>query len=85
MGYIVKLGFTRVYIIFLTVLENIRLWVLVRTASLRRFLRLPKTFFLSRNTKIIRVFLYTNFQFFDVNYSIYLNRRVFVLQETKVI
>ena len=34
--YIVKLGFTRVYIIFL-ISDKKRLWVLVRTASPRRF------------------------------------------------
>ena len=35
--YIVKLGFTGVYIIFLISAEKHRLWVLVRTASPRRF------------------------------------------------
>ena len=35
--YIVKLGFTGVYIIFLISAQKHRLWVLVRTASLRRF------------------------------------------------
>ena len=35
--YIGKLGFTGVYIIFLTSAETHRLWVLVRTASPRRF------------------------------------------------
>ena len=35
--YIVKLGFTGVYIIFLILLNEHRLWVLVRTASLRQF------------------------------------------------
>ena len=35
--YIVKLGFTGVYIIFLISTQKHRLWVLVRTASLRRF------------------------------------------------
>ena len=35
--YIVKLGFTGVYIIFLILLKKHRLWVLVRTASGRRF------------------------------------------------
>ena len=36
--YIVKLGFTGVYIIFLISAQKHRLWVLVRTASARRFL-----------------------------------------------
>ena len=35
--YIVKLGFTGVYIIFRTFTRKHRLWVLVRTASPRRF------------------------------------------------
>ena len=35
--YIVNLRFTRVYIIFLISAQNHRLWVLVRTASTRRF------------------------------------------------
>ena len=35
--YIVKLGFTGVYIIFLICAQTHRWWVLVRTASLRRF------------------------------------------------
>ena len=34
---IVKLGFTGVYIIFLISAQKHRLWVLVRTASSRRF------------------------------------------------
>ena len=35
--YIVKLGFTGVYIIFLNSAQKHRLWVRVRTASSRRF------------------------------------------------
>ena len=35
--YIVKLGFTGVYIIFLISAQKHRLWVLVRTSSARRF------------------------------------------------
>ena len=35
--YIVKLGFTGVYIIFLISAQKHRLWVLVRTASARQF------------------------------------------------
>ena len=35
--YIVKLGFTGVFIIFLISAQKHRLWVLVRTASPRRF------------------------------------------------
>ena len=35
--YVVKLGFTGVYIIFLISAQKHRLWVPVRTASVRRF------------------------------------------------
>ena len=34
--YIVKLGFTGVYIIFLVSAQKYKLWVIVRTASLRQ-------------------------------------------------
>ena len=57
--YIVKLGFTGVYIIFFISAQKHRLWVLVRTASAS--------------------FLSENFQFLEVKFSIYLNRRVFVM------
>ena len=35
---------------------------------------------LSRNVKNVRVFLSENFQFMEMKFSIYLNRRVFVMQ-----
>ena len=55
--YIVKLGFTGVYIIFVISAQKHRLWVLVRTASTRRFYRVPTIYVLSRNMKNIRFFL----------------------------
>ena len=69
--YIVKLGFTGVYIIFLIFAQKHRLWVLVRTAS--------SIYVLSNNVKNIKVYLSENFQFLEVKFSIYLNRRVFVM------
>ena len=42
--------------------------VLIRTASLRRFYRVPTNYVLSNNTKIL-----------VVKFSIYLNRRIFVM------
>ena len=51
--YIVKLGFTGVYIIFLISAQKHRLWVLVRTAS-----RVPTIYILSRNMKNISVFYF---------------------------
>ena len=56
--YIVKLGFRGVYIILLIFAQTHRLWVLVRTASPRRFKRIPTIYVLSRNMKNIRVFLF---------------------------
>ena len=78
--YIVKLGFTGVYIIFLNSAHKHRLWVLVRTASSRRFERVPTTCVLSRNMKNIRIFLSENFDFMAVKFSVYLNRHVFVMR-----
>ena len=66
--YTVQLGFTGVYIIFLISAQKHRLWVLVRTASM----------FWAEMLKISE-FLSENFQFLEVKFSIYLNRRVFVM------
>ena len=55
--YIVKLGFTVVYIIFLISVQKLILWVHVRTASSRRFLRVPTIYDLSRNLKISEFFM----------------------------
>ena len=78
--YIVKLGFTGVYIIFLISAQKHRLWVLVRTASPRRFWRVPTIYVLSRNLKNIRFFfLSENLYFLVVKCSVYLNRHVFVM------
>ena len=77
--YMIKLRFTGVYIIFLISAQKHRLWVLVRTASPRRFYQVPTIYVLSRNMKNIRIFLSENFQFLVVKISMYLNRRVFVM------
>ena len=73
--YIVKLGFTGVYIIFLISAQKHRLWVLVRTASNEY---LQSMFW----TKIwnISVFFIGEFSFFGGQISVYLNRRVFVMR-----
>ena len=73
--YIAKLGYTGVYIIFLISAQKHGLCVLVRTASNKY----PQSMFLSRNKKNIRIFSSENFQFLEVKFSIYLNRRVFVM------
>ena len=77
--YIVKLGFTGVYIISFISAQKHRLWVLVRTASPRWFERVPTIYVLSRNMKNIRVFYLKFFSFLELKFSIYLNRRVFVM------
>ena len=60
--YIVKLGFTEVYITAFISAQKIGLWILVRTATTRRFLRVP-TICLSTNMKNIRIFI-KNISFF---------------------
>ena len=58
--YTVKLRFTGVYIIFLVSAQKHRLLVLVRTASPRRFLRVPTIYVLKRNMKKYQIFFYLN-------------------------
>ena len=74
--YIVKLGFTGVYIIFFISAQKHRLWVLVRTASASTH----NLCFEPKYEKKYQIFLYENFQFLEVKFSIYLNRRVFVIR-----
>ena len=54
--YIVKLGFIGVYIIFPISAQKHSLWVLVRTASARRFSRVLTIYVLSSNMKKIKIF-----------------------------
>ena len=60
---VVKLGFIGVYIIFLTSALNHRLWVQARTASAKRFYRVPTIYVLSRNMKKISEFSSETFSF----------------------
>ena len=82
--YIVKLGFREVYIIFLISAQKHRLWVLVRTASASEAV-LTSTHNLCFEQKYEKYqsFLSENFQFLEVKFSIYLNRRVFVMTSRK--
>ena len=68
--YKIKLGFKRVYIIFLISAQKHILWVLVRAASSS----IHNLCFLSR------YILSEIFQFLVVNFSVFLNRHVFVMQ-----
>ena len=74
--YIVKQGFTGVYIIFLISAQKHRLWVLVRTASVSRSNEYHNLCFEQKQEKY-QNFLSENFQFLVVKFSIFLNRRVF--------
>ena len=64
--YVVKLGFTGVYIIFLISAQKHRLWVPVRTASLHNLC------FEQKYEKYQFFFSSENFQFLEVKFSIYL-------------
>ena len=88
--YVVKLGFTGVYIIFLISAQNIdcgyslepprrkhRLWVLVRTAS--PVLTSTHNLCFEQKYEKYLSFLCEKFQFLEVKFSIYLYRRVFVM------
>ena len=71
--YIVKLGFTGEYIIFLISAQNIDCGY---SFELPR--RVLTNYVLSRNVKILH--LSENFHVLKVKFSIYLNRRVFVMR-----
>ena len=65
--YIVKLGFTGVYIIFFYFNSKHRLWVLVEAVLT------------STHNLCFNFVLAENFHFLAVKFSVYLNRRVFVM------
>ena len=71
--YIVKLGFTGVYIFFVISAQKHRLWVLVRTALMRHNLCFEQKYEKYQN------FLSEILPFFGVKFSEYLNRHVFIM------
>ena len=76
--YIVKLGFTGVYIIFLILLENIDCGYSLeppRRGGRNEYHNLCSELKYEK----YQSFLSENFQFLEVKFSIYLNRRVFVM------
>ena len=91
--YILKLGFTGVYIIFLISAQKHRLWVLVRTASSCGYSlepprrggsnEYPQSMFWAEVWKKYQIFLSENFHFLVVKFSVYLNRHVFVMINVK--
>ena len=71
--YIVKPGFTGVYTSFLISAQKHRLWVLIRTASLRWFQLVPTIYVLSRNMKKISEFFYVKIFRFSLQKHAYSN------------
>ena len=83
--YIVKLGFTGVYIIyFLFLLENIDCGYSLEPPHRGGSNKYPQSMFWAEIWKISEFFLSENFQFLEVEFSIYLNRRVFVMRRLKM-
>ena len=76
--YIVKLGFTGVYIIFLILLKNIDCGYSLEPPR-GGSNEYPQSMFWAEIWKNIRSFYLKIFIFLVVNFSIYLNRRVFVM------
>ena len=75
--YIVKLGFTGVYIIFLISARKHRLWVLVEAV-----LTSTNNLCFEQKYEKYQNFSADNFHFLVVKFSVYLNRRVFVMNIT---
>ena len=78
--YIVKLGFTWVYIIFLISAQNIDCGYSLEPPRRGGSNEYLQSMFLIRSMKNIRVFVSENSQFLEVKFYIYLNRRVFVMR-----
>ena len=72
--YIVKLGFTGVYIIFLISAQKHRLWVLGEA-----ILTSTHNLCFEQKYEKYQNFLSENFHFLVVKFSVYLNRLVFVM------
>ena len=78
--YIVKLGFTGVYIIFLISAQKHRLWYSLEPPRRGGSDEYPQSMFRAEIWKKYQSFLTENFQFLEVKFSIYLYRRVFVMR-----
>ena len=76
--YIVKLGFTGVCIIFLTSAQNIDYGYSLEPPHRSSSNEYPQSMIWAEIWKI-SVFLAENFQFLELKFSLYLNRRVFVM------
>ena len=78
--YIVKLGFTGVYIIFLISAQNIDSGYMLELPWCGSTNEYPQSMFLSRNSKNIRIFIWKFSFFLVVKFSVYSNGVVFVMQ-----
>ena len=76
--YIVKLGFTGVYIIFLISAQKQRLWYSLEPPRRGGSNEYLQSMFWAEIWKISEVFIW-KFQFLEVKFSTYLHRRVFVM------
>ena len=76
--YVVKLEFTGVYIIFLISAQNIDCGYSLELPRRGGSNKYPQSMFWAEIWKISE-FLSENFHFLEVKFSIYLNRRVFVM------
>ena len=83
--YIVKLGFTGVYIIFLISAQNIDCVYSLEPPRWGGSNEYPQSIFLSGNMKNIKIFYLKSFIFLVVKFSIYLNRHVFVMEIWKFV
>ena len=77
--YKIKLGFTGVYIIFLISAQKHRLWYSLEPPLRGGSNEYPQSMFWAEIWKISEFFSEI-FQFLEVKFSIYLNRRVFVME-----
>ena len=77
--YIVKLGFTGVYIIFLISAQKHRLWYSLEPPRRGGSNEYPQSMFWAEIWKKKIEFLSENFHILVVKCSVYLNRRVFVM------
>ena len=77
-SYKVKLGFTGVYTIFLITAQNIDCGYSLEPSRRGGYNEYPRSMFWAEICKISE-FLSEKFQFLEVKFSIYLNRRVFVM------
>ena len=77
--YIVKLGFTRVYIIFLVSAQNIDCGYSLEPPRRGGSNEYPQSMFWAEIWKISDFFYLKFFSFLEMKFSIYLNRRVFLM------